>query len=278
MLISVGVFVALTGVLLVFSFGYIIQKKGLFEKKYHFNLVASSGADLVEGMPVLYSGFSIGMVTSLKLTDAGRVEVIVEIPKHERRWVKVDSKFYLNKPLIGTPTIMVESENLSATLLSEKSERQLITKDGINELIGKVQPVLDDLQGIVNNVNMITSEKSALAQTLKNVEVVTYKLSQSRVVTEVDAILKDVQLLVKNADEGVFGDQNSSLSRINAMLDDIAVKLKKLDHTVDAINESSDEVNGLTKDVKFSMKKTDEILNGLNGLIGSQATGEVSLP
>lgn len=286
MLISVGIFVVLTAVLLVLSIGYIIQKKGFFEKKYHFNLVASSGADLVEGMPVLYSGFTIGVVTSLKLTDKGQVYVVIEIPKHERRWLKENSLFYLNKPLIGSPTIMVESKKLEASLLENHAERELITKDGINELIGKVQPVLDDLQGIVTNINLLTSEKGDLAKILRNSEIISYKLSKSNVVSKVESalvdkkrgILPEVALLVKNANSGILGENNSSLSRINAMLDDIALKLKKLDHTVDVINESSDDVSGLTKDVKFSIKKTDEVLEGLSAIIGSQPEGKVVLP
>ena len=278
MLISVGIFVSLTVVLLVLSIGYIIQKKGFFEKKYHFNLVASSGADLVEGMPVLYSGFTIGVVTTLKLTHEGRVEVVIEIPKHERRWLKNNSLFYLNKPLIGSPTIMVESKELAAALLDDNAERDLITKDGINELIGKVQPVLDDLQGIVNNVNTITSEKSNLAKILKNIEVITYKVSKSNAVAGLDSAMKELEDGIADIREELVNQKEGILPHVDGLIKDIALKLKKLDHTVDAINESSDEVTGLTKDVKFSMKKTDEILNGLNGLIGSQPTGEVTLP
>ena len=62
------------------------------------------------------------------------------------------------------------------------------------------------------------------------------------------------------------------------MLDDIALKLQSLNQTVDAINGSSAEIKGLTGDVKFSIKKADELLNGLNGIVGSSPSGEVTLP
>ena len=278
MLISVGIFVVLTAILLVLSVGYIIQKKGLFEKKYHFNLVATSGSDLVEGMPVHYSGFTIGVVTQLKLTDEGRVEVVIEIPKHEHRWLKQSSLFYLNKPLIGTPTIVVESKNLEDVLLAEGTERELITKDGINELIAKVQPVLDDLQGIVNNVNNLSSEKSDLAKILKNVEVVTYKLSKSKAVSGLDAAMKELENALADIRAELVDKKDGILPHVDDLIKDVAMKLKKLDHTVDVVNKSSDEVSGLTKDLKFTMKKTDEILNGVSGFIGSKAEGEVHLP
>jgi phospholipid/cholesterol/gamma-HCH transport system substrate-binding protein len=282
MLISVGFFIFLTAVLLIVGLGYVISQKGIFEKKFYYNLVAKSGADLIEGMPVLYSGFEIGAVTRLDLTDEGKVEVVIEIPKHEQRWIRRSSLFYLNKPLIGSAAIVVESPMLNDVALDEKDERQLLTVDGINELIAKVQPVLDDIQGIVNNVNKITDAKSDLAKTLKNVEVITYKISQTKAVNHLDQMMKELRVniasILEKVDKKILGDNNSSISKVNAMLDDIAMKLKKLDKTVDAVNQSSGQIEGLTQDVKFSMKKTDEILNGVSGLIGSKPEGEVTLP
>lgn len=300
MLISVGVFVFLVAVFLIVSLGYVIQKKGMFEKKYHYTLSAKSGSDLIEGMPILYSGFEIGVVTTLTLTDEGKVEVIIEIPKHERRWVKEDSLFILNKPLIGSATIIVESKDLSSKALKESEHKMLVTKDGINELIEKVQPVLDDIQGITSNINYLTSKKSDISRTLTHVEVITGKIAQTRAVNQLDIILADISFIVKelsesltnkdkgllsqvslmlrHADEGILGKDDSSLSRINALLDDIAQKLKALDSTVSSINSASGDIKGLTGDVKFTMKKTDELLNGLNGIVGKSPSGEVSLP
>jgi phospholipid/cholesterol/gamma-HCH transport system substrate-binding protein len=300
MLISVGIFVLVIATLLVFSIGYVMQKQGVFEKKFHYTLFAKSGADLIEGMPILYSGFEIGVVTKLTLTDEGKVEVIIEIPKHEQRWLKDGSVFYLNKPLIGSATIIVETPDLAAAELSESKHQTLETKDGINELIGKVQPVLDDLQGIVSNVNHITSKESDLSKTMHNVEQITAKLSQTKAVTHIDDILSEVlhsiteirtsltdaqegimhqvSDMIEHADSGILGDKNSSLSRINDMLDDIAMKLQKLNKTVDAVNDASGDIKGLSSDIKFTIKKTDEVINGLNGIVGSSPSGEVTLP
>ena len=278
MLISVGFFVFLTAVLLIVGLGYVISQKGIFEKKNHFNLVAKSGADLIEGMPVLYSGFEIGMVTKLQLTKEGRVEVQIEIPNQQLRWIRESSIFNLNKPLIGSAAIVVKSPNLEDAQLSVQVERELVTIDGINELIGKVQPVLDDLQGILSNVNKLTDAKADLAKILKHVERITYKVSQTEAVNKLDLIMDNINTMIAKADRGILGDDNSSLSKVNAMLDDIAMKLKKLDTTVDAVNQSSGKIDGITKDIKFSMKKTDEILNGVSGIIGSKPEGEVTLP
>ncbi len=278
MLISVGIFVVLTALILVVGFGYIIQKKGIFEKKFHYTLIASSGADLIEGMPMLYSGFEIGVVTKLTLAEDGRVEVVIEVPKHQLRWIRRSTLFNLNKPLIGSAAIEIESPMLDDEPLDYTSRRQLITIDGVNELIAKVQPVLDDLQGILSNINHMTDQQADLALILKNVELITSKISKTKAVTSLDAIMADVQGMIQKAEKVILGDNNSSISKINDMLDDISGKLQRLDQTVDAVNKSSSSIEGLTKDIKFSMKKTDEILEGVSGIIGSSPEGAVSLP
>lgn len=278
MLISVGFFVVLTAVVLVLGLGYVISQKGIFEKKFYYNLVAKSGADLIEGMSVLYSGFEIGSVTKLKLTDEGKVEVVIEIPKHEQRWIRRSSLFYLNKPLIGSAAIVVESPMLEDVALEENDERMLLTVDGINELIAKVQPVLDDLQGIVNNVNHLTSKKSDLVKILKNVEVITHKVSKSNAVTNLDAALKELEDGIADIRAELVDQKEGILPHVDEILKDVTAKLKKLDTTVDAVNASSSEMHGLTQDIKFSIKKTDEILNGVSGIVGSKPEGEVTLP
>ncbi len=289
MLIAVGALIFATMVLLVFSVGYIVQKKGIFEKKYHYKLVAKSGADLVEGMPILYSGFEIGTVTKMKLTESGDVEIVIEIPESQIRWIKSDSKFILDKPLIGSPKIVVQSPNLDAQTLSMTEVRDIVTQDGINELVAKVQPVLDNLQGILQNVNTLTSKEGDLTKILHHVEVTTGKIAQSRAVQRVDEVMdevkqisvmlkEDIDKAMKQVDKMFLADHNSSAAKVNAMLDDINQKVKSLNATVEAINGVSKELGGLTKDVKFSMKKADSVLEGVNGIIGSEPEGEVTLP
>ncbi len=297
MVISVGVFVFATALLLAIGLGYIVQKKGLFEKKYHFKLEADSGADLVEGMPILFSGFEIGTVKSLKLTNKGHVEIELEIPEHQVRWVNESSTFVLDKPLIGSASIVIETKDLKAKPLSLSSVRRISTKDGINELVGKVQPVVDNLIAVLANLKAMTDQEGDMSKILHHLEVTTAKIQNTHAVEKIDDILLSLEASVndmrtqlldeksgllakvsKSVTEDILGEHNSSLSRVNAMLDDIALKLKKLDETVDAINGISRELGGMTQDIKFTMKKSDRLIDGLNGIIGSAPKGEVTLP
>ena len=293
MVIAVGAFITISVLLIALGIGYIVQKKGIFEKKYHYRLLSQSGADLTEGMPVEFSGFEIGMVVELKLTSLGHVEILIEIPEHQVQWLKVDSVFVLDKPLIGSSKIQVVSQNLSSKPLSVDEERPIITSEGIDGLIAQFQPILYGLQGILNNVNIMTQADSDIQKILHHTEVTAQKISRTKAVVKLDQMIAELQVqllhpdtgmvaqvsqMIEKAQQGILGEKDSSLATVNAMLEDIAQKVKRLDTTIDSINASSGDVNGMTKDVKFTLQKTDRLIEGLNGIIGSSPEGEVSLP
>ena len=262
MAVTVGAFILVTSLLFFLGVIYVVSEKGIFEKKYYYTLMAESGEDLAQGMPILFSGFEIGTVINMDLDDDGRVKLQIEIPEHQLRWVKSDSKFILDKPLIGSAKIMVITENLESETLDINQKRNIVTKDGINELVTKVQPVLDDLQAIAKNINMITSKESDLNQILHHLEGGT----------------KEAKYVIQNANDKILGDNNSSIAKVNAILDDIALKVKSLDTTINAINGISEDLGGMKNDIKFTLKKTDQVVEGLNSLIGTSPSGEVELP
>ncbi|MDH5465188.1 MAG: MlaD family protein, partial [Thiovulaceae bacterium] len=117
MAVTVGAFILVTSLLFFLGVIYVVSEKGIFEKKYYYTLMAESGEDLAQGMPILFSGFEIGTVINMDLDDDGRVKLQIEIPEHQLRWVKSDSKFILDKPLIGSAKIMVITENLESETL-----------------------------------------------------------------------------------------------------------------------------------------------------------------
>lgn len=289
MVIAVGMFISVVAVLVIAGIFYVVQKKGLFVEKFYYHLFAQSGAGLSEGMPVEFSGFAIGTVSELMLTNEGYVEILIEIPEPQKRWLKVDSVFVLDKPLIGSAKIQVVSQDLTSAPLEVDETRAIIFSEGIDGLIAQVQPILYDLQGILSNLNMMTQEGSDIAKILHHVEVTTKKISQTQAIVKVDETIEQIQGvitamqtqisgLIDEAQGQLLGEQNSTMSTVNAMLEDVADKLKRLDQTVDAVNASSGDISGMTQEITYTLKKTDSLIEGLNRLIGSAPKGEVVLP
>ncbi|KIM11458.1 MAG: hypothetical protein KU37_04375 [Sulfuricurvum sp. PC08-66] len=293
MVIAVGVFVVATALLLTLFAWYVIDKKGVFETKYPYRLIARDGTDLAEGMPVVYSGFAIGSVVRLTLTDEGEVVLHIEVPEHERRWLHEDSVFILDKPLIGSAKIMVTTTNLTSELLAPNSRREVYTKDGINELIAKVQPLLDEVQGIATNINRMTKPDSNINNMLADIEIITDKVSKLQALDTIDATLLEVKAMVDSlsdqiahpehgmvarADRQLLGEHNSSMAMVNAMLRDAQAKLKSLDETVNAVNAISRQMGTMTNDVMFTLQKTDVLMDKVDGMISSTPEAVVELP
>lgn len=293
MVISVGAFVVLTTLLLISTAFYVIDKKGIFKPKFEFKLVTKDGNGLSEGMPVVYSGFEIGSVVNLELTKEGEVVMHIEIPSYQHKWIHEDSVFVLDKPLIGTPSIIVNTANLSSDLLKGNDSRDIVTKDGINELVAKVQPLLDEVQGVVTNVNKMTKDESDINKILYNVEVITAKVAKIEALSTIDETLLEVKSMVKRlkyqisdpkvgivakANAQLLGEHNSSMSMINATIADVQAKVKSLDATVAQVNKMSKSMGTMTDDVMFTVKKTDILIDKVDAMVSDTPTDVIQLP
>src|SRR3990172_7112424 len=118
--LKVGLFLIISTMLIALSIGYVAYKKGFFAKVHTFTLSSKSGEELTEGMPVVFSGFKIGVVHALELSDDGSVLIKIKVPERHVKWMRADSTFIVNKPLIGSPRIVVVTKNLRSPLLSPK--------------------------------------------------------------------------------------------------------------------------------------------------------------
>lgn len=291
MSIIVGAFVLSISLMLIGSIIYVIDKKGLLEDDFTFFLVSKSGEGISQGMPVIFSGFEIGRVKELDLTDSGEVVSTIVVPVSKAKWLRIDSTFTLDKPLIGSPKILIESKNLSSALLKPEAKMHFSVKDGINQIleqakqvVADLNPVVNDLQAIVSNVKLITDDladdNSSLNKTLANVEdfsgqlvaddsVINTITGKSNTADQVSDILDSVNDSVKNlavlvrsvdttvlkAREQVLSDDNSSIAHINNILTDIEQKLKRLDSSVDNVNNSTEGLEQMKDELRFMLQK-----------------------
>jgi len=59
--IKVGIFIAVTTLLIIIAVGYVAYKKDIFAKEYTYTLRSNTGENITQGMPVLFLGFEIGL-------------------------------------------------------------------------------------------------------------------------------------------------------------------------------------------------------------------------
>lgn len=288
---KVGLFIIISVTVIICALFYIAFKKDLFADMRTYKLSSISGDGLTQGMPVVFSGFQIGKVFELELEDSGLVIITVKIPFKHDKWIRKDSKWTLEKPFIGSPRIVVTTENLNSKPLDDKTVVKINTIDDINEVIKKAQPLLEKVSTIAANVESMTGPKSDLEKTLANTQKITKLLSEKKnflematgdpqsvaalnkaiqkvpeIMEDVNTIIKHVDELVGKTDEAVLGKEGS-IQTVNSILRNFEAKLLKLDTTLENIAKITGDFAGSSNDLLLLRKEIDETVSSTNELI-----------
>ena len=310
---KVGLFITITSLLIMASIGYVAYKKGVFSKVHTYTLSSRTGENLTEGMPVAVWGFTIGRVSALELNDLGTVLIRIKIPERHIRMIRADSKFILDKPLIGSPRIVVKTTNLNGLPLSPLTIPELTESNDINEIIKRAQPLIDKADRIMANIEGITANltdpKGDVNRILRDAEALVARFSKRDSLLEMvigdpesvksiheaikklrditdkaDGILQRVDGMAGKTDEELYG-RDGVLPQVRNILRDLLAKLVKIDTTFDNINKVSTEAADSTRDLKALRNELDEtvtaignLANEIDRMIPFQTRPEIKLP
>jgi len=277
---------------LVFTSGiFIIFKKGIFTKTIDYTLISKTGNGLSEGMPIMFSGFKIGTVDELELSEEGNVKITIKIPLKHKKWIRKGTKFILEKPLIGSPAIIIKTDNMETPLLDHQEIQKISVIDDINEVIKQARPVLDQILQITQNINILTNKESDIAKTLKNINRISNKLRKKETVTEMitgdkysakniakltknlkiisqqtlDSIRK-INGLIDSSKTQIIGKQGV-FPNINTILRDLINKLKKFEFLVYNINKTGENIATSTTEIKALQQQIDDLIDTSNEMI-----------
>ena len=270
---------------------FILIKKNVFTNHIYFTLSSSTGEGITEGMPLLFSGFEIGKVERFELDDSGTVLVLVKVPDEHARRINKSSIFTLERPLIGSARFIVTTPNLNEPPANRDYVFETKMVDDINEVIKKLQPMVEKIDDIATNLKKLTDEESNLSKTLANVEKITNDLAQKRGIIEMMAgdkaaaaqfregvahlnnSLGEIENLVTNAnktlvkaDDQILGDAGT-ISKVNVIVEDVNKKMADLDILIGSLIKSGENLQEGTKDMDLLRKELDSIINSVNSMV-----------
>lgn len=258
---KVGLFIVITTLLIIAFITYVAYKKGFFANEHTYTLSSRSGENLTEGMPVVFSGFKIGRVHSLELDSDGLVIIKIKVPDRHIKWIRMDSVFVLEKPLIGSARIYVATANLSAAPLSDTMRPQVVEANDINEAIKNVKPILEKIASIADNIERLSSSLADpdgnLNKTLGNARGAT---------SQVESILKRLDAMAVKTDDQIYG-KDGVLANVSRILKQLLVTMKKLDPALDNISKITADTADTTKDMKLLRQEIDSTVNAINSLV-----------
>ncbi len=309
---KVGLF-ALASLLLGAAFlAYLLHARGFFEDTFHLQLAAASADNVTPGVPVVFSGIEIGRVTTLGLNDNGGIVIHAEFMARNARWLKENSSFTLDKPIVGGARIRVDSPDLDAPALPNHATMLLLSSD-----ISKEIPVLvERVKAILANVEHLTRKDGEIVGTLANVETMTGRMTgeygvlegvlgspeKARAVTEtldktrslmarLDGLALKMDGMVGKADQwlfardGVADSAQASLKQIGVLLNDARASLQKADAlmanavAISAdVKEGTQDIARLRAEIDDAVRRANALVNEINKMWPFARDPEVKLP
>ncbi|EQB39271.1 hypothetical protein M947_07320 [Sulfurimonas hongkongensis] len=304
--LAVGLFV-ISLLVTIFTFLYLVlENKGTFNKRFNYHFTTDSAEFFSVGMPLKFSGFSIGVIDNISLNDDGSVLITFSVDEKNRKWITKDTVLMTIKPLIGPTKIEVYSV-IDNEVLEEDTELLMVQSNDINDMITKLGPAVDKILNIINNLESITSDLtkdvSPLNQTFKNIRDFSAKLSNSdsllysitgdknstrsvidalnmtsKIMDELYVISKNISKTTSSFDNDIMTPASSLIKELDAIMKDVKQKLETLDSTVKAIGSYDMELLELKKQISVSLQKSNQIMDKVNAFMQDKSKPEMSLP
>ena len=309
---KVGLF-AVASLLLAGAFVvYLLHARGFFEGTYQLKFAAVSADNVAPGVPVVFSGIEIGRVTALGLNEEGGIVIHARFLKRNAKWLKENSTFTLDKPIVGGAKIRVESPDLDAPALPDNSTVLLLSSDISSELPALVERV----KAILQNVEHLTRKDGEINTALVNVKTLTGRMTgeygmlegilgspeKARAVT--DSLEQTRALIIKLdglalkldgmagkadtwlfAEDGVAQQTRESLAQVRLMLNDAQASLQKADammaNAVDIsvnVKEGTQDLAALRAEIDDAVRKANALVNEINKKWPFKRDPEVKLP
>lgn len=152
---KIGFFVIFAVSAIVLTVLAIGIKQEVFTARTDFFFVSENARDLTIGTPVKLSGFTIGRVKKIELTDKADVRVTVSINNDYLKWVREATRVRLLKEgLIGNAILDLEPGEGKALAVNSRIEfqRERGLTQVVDELHGEIIPIIKDLKRIVSYI------------------------------------------------------------------------------------------------------------------------------
>ncbi|ALK97781.1 mammalian cell entry protein [Massilia sp. WF1] len=286
------------GALIVAFFLYVMYARGVFEKTQRLVLVTDNSEGVIPGMDMSFAGFPIGRVRQVDLGQDGKVNIVVDIPKHDAKWLRTTSVFTLESSVVGQTRLRAYSGILTDPPLPDNAQRPVLRGDAAAE----IPRLLSTARTLLENLENMTRPDSAIGNTLTNVETLSGRLTGKYGVLgtalggdeEARKLLQTLQRvdgLLAKTDQRVFGkngvmdDTQAAVRQLNGVLGDARATLQKVDAVLveaQAVGANAkvatQDLGRLRGEVDASLRKVNRLVDEINRKWPFKRDEEIKLP
>ncbi|WP_026436985.1 MULTISPECIES: MlaD family protein [Acidovorax] len=294
--------------LIVGSGLYLLYARGAFEPTQTLVLTADDSEGVVVGMDMTFSGFPIGRVRRIELSDDGNARIVVDVPRKDAHWLRQSSVFTLVRGVVGGTNIRAYTGMLADPLLPDGAVRPVLRGDATAE----IPQLMASARELLGNLNALTAQDAALGSSLGQVQELAARLNgpggalgvlmgneadAGKVVATLErtnALLARLDGMVARADRQVFGqggkdalvpEVRATVVQLNGLLAETRASLRKVDAVLveaQAIGanarEATTDLGALRAEVESNLRKVESLVNEINRKWPFARNTELQLP
>lgn len=277
---------------------YVMYARGVFDSTQRLVLVAEDSEGVTPGMDVTFAGFPIGRVQKVDLDPAGKVNILVDVPRKDARWLRESSVFTVERSIVGETRIRAYSGVLTDPPLPENAKRTVLRGDAAAE----IPRLMATARTLLENLETMTRDGSPINDGLANIDKVTGTLSgkygllggalggdeqAKKLMQTLDGIngilaKTDQRVFAKG---GVMDDTQAAVVQLRGVLEDARGSLKKVDAVLveaQAVGANArvatQDLGSLRGEVDASLRKVDRLVDELNRKWPFAKKTEIKLP
>lgn len=277
---------------------YVMYARGVFDSTQRLVLVADDSEGVNPGMDVTFAGFPIGRVQKVELDGEGKVNILVDVPKKDVRWLRTSSVFTVERSIVGETRIRAYSGILTDPPLPENARRTVLRGDAAAE----IPRLMSTARTLLENLESMTRDGSPINDSLANIDKVTGSLGgkygllggalggdeQARKLMQT---LDGVNLLLEKTDRrvfakgGVMDDTQGAVVELRHVLEDARGSLQKVDAVLveaQAVGANArvatQDLGPLRGEVDASLRKVNRLVDELNRKWPFAKKTEIKLP
>lgn len=265
---KIGALAAVSIAVLILGFNYL-KGKTVFSKHTQMYAVFQRTNGLAVSNPVAINDLPVGKVSSMKMSDKSVSSIIVTIEFTEEVQIPKNSMVFVNKELLGTPSLVIKMGNANTYLQNGDTIQSTFKPDmfenvqaSINPAINNLNSAIQSLEVLIANVNSVfdPNTKNNFQSVIANLAASTASL-RNMLNTQTGALAQTMNNL--NTFTGNLNKNNESLNRTMTNLETTSAKIAQADieKVIQTLQSTATNLNDVTNKINSNNGSLGLLLN-----------------
>jgi phospholipid/cholesterol/gamma-HCH transport system substrate-binding protein len=265
---KIGLLAAISIAVLILGFNYL-KGKSLFSKQTHMYAVFQKTNGLAVSNPVSINDLPVGKVSSLKMSDKSVSSIVVTIELTEEVQIPNNSLVFVNKELLGTPSLVIRMGNSNSFLQDGDTIQTTYKPDMFENVQSSINPAINNLNSAIQSLEVLIANVNSVfdPNTKNNFQSVIANLAASSASVRSMLNTQTGQLAQTMGNLNTFtsnlNKNNESLNRTVGNLETTTSKLAQADieKVIQTLQSTANNLNDVTNKINTNNGSLGLLLN-----------------